>query len=106
MEPSKYLLDKVMEILQSNTSAVIDRSPYTVFDVNDNPNNLIISLVFVRDCNTLELNECLNTIIAGKGAVITLPGYWMGVSTDLAFPYIKNAINECYEALNNSMNDV
>lgn len=76
----------------------VDRNTYQVCNLNDNRIKLTISLVFMRDWDSIETDNYNSVILENKGVVFTFPCYWISVPKELSMTYFEYIINNFYEA--------
>lgn len=75
----------------------VDRNTYQVCNLNDNRIRLTISLVFMRDWDSIETDNYNSVILENKGAVFTFPCYWISVPKELSMTYFEYIINSFYD---------
>ena len=93
-DPNYYnLLDK---FLSQNTVSTINRETYLICNLTDKINKITVSLVFLRDWDSIECGSFENCIIPNKGVVFTFPCYWVCVPKELAFPYLTSIVDAFY----------
>ena len=93
-DPNYYNpLDK---FLSQNTVSTINRETYLICNLTDKINKITVSLVFLRDWDSIECGSFENCIIPNKGAVFTFPCYWVCVPKELAFPYLTSIVDTFY----------
>lgn len=85
------------EFFAKNTVTNVNRDAYLVCNLFDKTNNIHVSLVFLRDWDSLETDSFNQVIIESKGAVFTFPCYWISVPKELAYTYIKFVIQAFYD---------
>ena len=85
------------EFFAKNTVTNVNRDAYLACNLFDKANNIHISLVFLRDWDSLETDSFNQVIIQGKGAVFTFPCYWISIPKELAFTYIKYIVQAFYD---------
>lgn len=85
------------EFFAKNTVTNVNRDAYLVCNLFDKSNNIHVSLVFLRDWDSLETDSFNQVIIQNKGAVFTFPCYWISVPKELAYTYIKFVIQAFYD---------
>lgn len=90
----KFIADK--------TVGDINRDAFLVCNLEDKVKELTISLVFLRDWNSTESNTYDFIYLQNKGAVITLPCYWLSIPRKLSTHYIEFVINEVYKEIEGS----
>ena len=73
-----------------------NRDTYSICNLFDKTNNIHVSLVFLRDWDSLETDSFNQVIIEGKGAVFTFPCYWMSVPKELAYTYLTYIVQTFY----------
>lgn len=85
------------DFFAKNTVTNVNRDSYLVCNLFDKPNNIHVSLVFMRDWDSLETDSFNQVIIQGKGAVFTFPCYWISIPKELAYTYIKYVVQAFYD---------
>lgn len=73
-----------------------NRDAYSLCNLFDKTNNIHVSLVFLRDWDSLETDSFNQVIIEGKGAVFTFPCYWMSVPKELSYTYLTYIVQTFY----------
>lgn len=84
------------DFFAKNTVTNVNRDSYLVCNLFDKTNNIHVSLVFMRDWDSLETDDFNRVVIQGKGAVFTFPCYWISVPKELAYTYIKYVVQAFY----------
>ncbi len=74
----------------------VDRNTYLVCNLEDIRFKITISIVFMRDWNSIESDSYNSVIIENKGAVFTFPCYWISIPKELAMSYFEYIINDFY----------
>ena len=85
------------EFFAKKTIQDVDRNTYLVCNLHDKPNNIHVSLIFLRDWDTLEADSFSQVILEGVGAVFSFPCYWISVPKELSYEYITRIIKAFYE---------
>ena len=95
------ITDKMINTLDAffkeKTIIDVDRNSYLVCNLDDSRLKIKISLVFMRDWDSIESDNYNSVILENKGAVFTFPCYWVSVPKELAMVYFEFIINEFYE---------
>lgn len=97
MTVPQNMIKELDEFFASKTIQDIDRNTFLICNLHDKTNKLTISLVFLRDWDSLETDSYNSVILQNKGAVFTFPCYWVSVPKELAVPYIEYILSEFYE---------
>ena len=92
----KSMLDKLDTFMANTTTNDINRNTFLVHNLRDKTNSITISLVFLKDWDSIESNSYNYTIIPSAGAVITFPCYWIEIPKELAIPYIILVLQDVY----------
>lgn len=74
----------------------VDRNTYLNLNLHDGRYKIVVSLVFMRDFDGLEINSYSDVVLEGKGVVFILPPYWISIPKELAIPYFEYLINDFY----------
>lgn len=74
----------------------VDRNTYLNINLHDGRYKIVISLVFMRDFDGLDINSYSDVVIEGKGAVLIFPPYWLSIPKELSMPYFEFIINDFY----------
>ena len=90
----KHTLD---EFLASKTIVDVDRHSFQLCNLKDNRFKITISLVFMRDWDSIESDNYSSVIIENKGAVFTFPCYWLSIPKELSMSYFEYIINDFYQ---------
>lgn len=75
----------------------VNRDSYLVCNLTDNINRITISMIFLRDWDSLESDSFNQVIIEGKGVVFTFPCYWVSVPKELSMEYFNYIIKTFYD---------
>lgn len=75
----------------------VDRNTFLVCNLEDKQNKIHISLIFMRDWDSIESDSYNSVILENTGAVFTFPCYWISVPKPLAMAYIQWIIDDFYE---------
>lgn len=75
----------------------VDRNTYLHVNLHDGRYKIVVSLVFMRDFDGLDINSYSNVVIDGKGVVFIFPPYWLSIPKELSMPYFEFIINDFYE---------
>ena len=89
----KKTIDK---FFAEKTITDVDRSSYLVCNLDDPRYKIKISLVFMRDWNSIESDSYNSIIMENKGAIFTFPCYWISIPKELALPYFEYIIDDFY----------
>lgn len=92
----KNMYDELDKFLAMKTLQDANRDVYNICNLFDKENKIDISLVFLRDWDSLESDEFGVVVINGKGAVFTFPAYWLSIPKGLAMHYFETIIDEFY----------
>lgn len=85
------------DFFAKNTVTNVNRDAYLVCNLIDKSRNVTVSLVFLRDWDSLETDTFNQVIIQDKGAVFTFPCYWISIPKELAYTYIKYVVQTFYD---------
>lgn len=94
--PEKCLKD-LDEFFAKRTIQDVNRDSYLVCNLHDGVNKVIVSLIFLRDWDSLESDSFNQVIIENKGAVFTFPCYWVSVPKELCIDYFTYIIKTFYD---------
>lgn len=94
---SESCLKKLDEFFANKTIHDVNRDSYLVCNLHDVANKVVISLIFLRDWDSLESDSFNQVIIEGKGVVFTFPCYWISVPKELCMEYFNYIIKTFYE---------
>lgn len=95
----KTMLQKLDTFMANTTTNDINRNTFLVHNLRDKANSITISLVFLKDWDSIESNSYNYIIIPGAGAVITFPCYWIEIPKELAIPYIILVLQDIYKEM-------
>lgn len=84
------------QFFAEKTIVDVDRNTYLNLNLHDGRYKIVISLVFMRDFDGLEINSYSDVVIEGKGVVFILPPYWLSIPKELCIPYFEFIINAFY----------
>lgn len=87
-------LDK---FFSEKTITDVDRNTFLVCNLIDRRYKLYISLVFMRNWDSIESNDFNQVILEDKGVVFTFPCYWVSIPKDLVIPYMEYIIDDFYK---------
>jgi len=98
---SKYAISDAMyneldKFFAAKTIVDVDRNTFLVCNLVDSRYKITISLVFMRDWHSIESDSYNSVIIGGKGAVFTIPCYWLSIPKELAMEYFMYILDEFY----------
>jgi len=93
---SQAMHDKLDKFFAEKTIVDVDRNTYLNINLHDSRYKIVISLVFMRDFDGLEINSYSDVILEGKGAVLIFPPYWLSIPKELCIPYFEYIINDFY----------
>lgn len=91
------MYEELDRFFASKTIHDVDRNTFLTCNLVDRVKKITISLIFLRDWDSLETDSYNSVIIQNKGAVFTFPCYWVSIPKELAIPYIEYIIDEFYE---------
>lgn len=92
----KSMIDTLDKFFAQKTINDVNRETFLVCNLIDKDNKLTISLVFLRDWDSLESNGYNYVVIDNAGAVINFPCYWVCIPKELAIPYIISVLEDVY----------
>jgi hypothetical protein len=93
----KKSMEKDLDLFfATKTASDIDRTTFLVCNLHDTENMLTISLVFIKDWHSLVADEYGLVTIDGKGAIFTLPSFWLSIPKELAMPFFTKLIDNYY----------
>ena len=93
----KKSMEKELDLFfATKTASDIDRTTFLVCNLHDTENVLTISLVFIKDWHSLVADEYGLVTIDGKGAIFTLPSFWLSIPKELAMPFFTKLIDNYY----------
>lgn len=75
----------------------VDRNTYLNLNLHDGRYKIVVSLVFMRDFDGLEINSYSDVVLEGKGVVFIFPPYWLSIPKELSIPYFEFVINDFYQ---------
>lgn len=93
----KKCIDELDEFFAKKTILDVNREAYLVKNLQDFENKVTISLIFLRDWDSLESDSFNQVIIEGKGAVFTFPCYWVSVPKELCMEYFSYILKTFYD---------
>lgn len=93
---TQEMIKEVDTFFSEKTVHDVDRCSYLICNIHDKPNKITISLVFMRDWDTIESNKYNTLLIDNVGAVLTFPCYWPSIPKELAITYITKIIDKLY----------
>lgn len=94
---SEIMHNNLDKFFAEKTIVDVDRNTYLNLNLHDGRYKIVISLVFMRDFDGLEINSYSEVVLEGKGIVFILPPYWISIPKELAIPYFEYLINNFYE---------
>lgn len=94
---TQEMINTIDKFFSSKTIGDIDRNTFLVCNLFDRAKKIVISLVFLRDWDSLETDSYNSVIIQNQGAVFTFPPYWLEVPKELTMPYFTYIIEDFYE---------
>lgn len=74
----------------------VDRNTFQICNLRDKLNLITISLVFLKDWDSLETDDYNCVVVEKRGAVFTFPCYWLSVPKELCMPYMEYIIDDFY----------
>ena len=75
----------------------VDRNTFLVCNLEDKQAKINISLIFMRDWDSIEADSYNSVILENTGAIFIFPCYWISVPKPLAMAYIQWIIDDFYE---------
>lgn len=93
---SDAMHNQLDKFFAEKTIVDVDRNTYLNLNLHDGRYKIVISLIFMRDFDGLEINSYSDVIIEGKGAVLIFPPYWLSIPKELCIPYFEFIINAFY----------
>lgn len=96
--PSDLMYKALDSFLAERTASDIDRTTYLICNLEDKRYKIVISLVFMRDADNLELDSYQTVSLTNTGAVFILPAYWLCIPKPLAMHYFKYILEQFYES--------
>ena len=97
---NKDMLAELDRFFAQKTVVDADRNTFLICNLKDKNNKLMISLVFLRDWDSLEPNDYNALAIGNNGAVITFPCYWVSIPKELCIPYFIAILKQVYKENN------
>lgn len=94
--PNPAVYKTLDSFLAQKTIMDVDRNTYLVCNLKDADYKITISIVFLKDWDSLETDQYNSVIIMNKGVVITVPCYWLSIPKELAMPYFESIIEDFY----------
>lgn len=94
---NQTMIDVLDKFFAEKTIQDIDRNTFLICNLYDKKYKITISLVFLRDWDSLETDSYNSVIIENKGAVFTFPCYWISVPKELAMGYFQYIIDDFYK---------
>ena len=93
----KELYDHLDKFFAEKVISDVNRDTFLVCNLHDRPNKVTTSLVFLRDWDSLETDQYNMVVIEGKGAVVTLPCYWVSIPKELVMAYMEYIVDSIYD---------
>lgn len=90
-------LKELDEFFAKKTVHDVNRDAYLVCNLQDFTNKVTISLIFLRDWDSVESDSFNQVIIEGKGVVFQFPCYWVSVPKELTIGFITYIIDTFYD---------
>lgn len=94
---TKKMYEDLDKFFAGKTIIDVDRNTFLVCNLEDTRYKLTISLVFMRDWDSIESNDYNYVSIYPKGVVFTFPCYWVSIPKELAMGYIESVISAFYD---------
>lgn len=94
---TQEMINTLDKFFAERTIMDIDRNTFLMCNLYDRPKKITISLVFMRDWDSIETDSFNSVIIQDKGAVFTFPCYWIEIPKELAMTYIMYIIDDFYQ---------
>lgn len=95
--PNPKLYEDLDKFFAQRTIGDVDRSTFLICNLKDNDLKITISLVFLKDWDSLPTNDYNAVTIDECGAVFTFPCYWVSVPKELCIPYFTTIIDLFYK---------
>ena len=92
-----YMMAELDAFFAKTVIGDVNRDSYLVCNLRDKEYKITISLVFMRDWHSIESDSYNLVTIGGKGAVVTLPAYWVSIPKELSMGYFQFLIDNLYE---------
>ena len=92
-QSANQALDK---FFAEKTVADIDRNQFLVCNIEDPRFKITISIVFMKEWDSLEIDGYNSIILPEKGCVIIVPCYWISIPKPLAMEYFTTILQEFY----------
>ena len=96
INPPKSLLEEFEKYLANISTNDIDRQTYLFKNLNDTQNKIIVTIIFLRDWDSLDSDSYSSVIVNNVGAVFCFPCYWLSVPKELANPYFEYVLSSFY----------
>lgn len=93
---TKDMLDTLDKHFANKVIMDIDRTSFLVCNLKDLARKITISLVFLRDWDSLDTDDFNVVIIKPYGAVFTFPAYWESIPKELCMPFFTRILDEFY----------
>lgn len=93
---SDAMHNQLDKFFAEKTIVDVDRNTYLNLNLHDGRYKIVVSLIFMRDFDGLEINSYSDVIIEGKGVILIFPPYWTSIPKELAIPYFEFVINAFY----------
>lgn len=91
------MINKLDAFFAEKTMSDVNRDTYIICNLKDTKKKINISLVFMRDWDSIEADDYRQIVVEGKGAVLVFPCYWISIPKELAMSYFEIIINLLYE---------
>ena len=95
--PHPKMYEELDKFFSQKTITDVDRSTFLVCNLKDPSLKITISLVFLKDWDSLPVDDYKFVIIDECGAIFTLPCYWVSIPKELCFPYFTSIITDFYD---------
>lgn len=93
---SEAMHNELDKFFAEKTIIDVDRNTYLNLNLHDRRYKIIVSLVFMRDFDGLEINSYRDVVIEGNGVIFIFPPYWISIPKELAITYFEYIINDFY----------
>ena len=74
----------------------VDRNTFQVLNIKDPALKITVSLVFMRDWDSIPSDDYNVVPIKNCGAVFTFPCYWISIPKELCMPYFISILEDFY----------
>ena len=93
----KEMHKELEKFFAEKTIQDVDRNTFQICNLRDKTNQVTISLVFLKDWDSLETDDYNSVVIAKRGVVFTFPCYWLSIPKELCMTYMEYIIDDFYD---------